>query len=1045
VSHAPNVEEMADEELLELADHVSSLASPIGMARRCLGDAFQIRSHTEVISNAFVDLMEGRYDRMILVTPPQVGKPVHDGAMILMGDGSRRELKDIRIGDTVITHRGRPRPVTAVHVQGELPCLRVTTSSGRSTIAAHDHPFLTPEGWVKAADLVVGQVLAAVPRPRTEPTGALTGCEARLLGYFVGDGSVSAHTRSNSFAASITTASPTIDAEIRRCCEELGFAVGSRLYARKDGSVNKARSLGISGGVRDWLRTHQLGGTTSHTKRVPSAVFTAPPEVVAEFIAGYWDCDGVVTPRGRARDGSDRLDVAVELYSVSRDLLADVQHLLLRLGVASTIRTKVGTYKDAAHVSYRLAIIARDDVARFRDRVFLRQEVRARRLAAHPLLRTAFDAPLTADPIVAIEDAGQLPCRCLTVDEDHTFTSDDLVVHNSWVAGIWAPFWWLCNRPADRLAVVSYGLSLAVSRGRAVRRLVNEHGARYGIALAGDSRAVNDWHLAGTDGGLRCVGIGGGLTGNPVDGCVTGDTLIATPAGETAVRDYVHQGLAHPVLAYDHAAGRAVWGRVRAAQISLRSDLVQVTTQDGRRVECTGDHPFYVPGRGYVAAAALTPGTRLGGCRIRGPTLPSADLVDVVEEVRPARRGDQPVYDLQVAGVRNFFANGVLVHNCLIIDDPHKDRAEADSMAKREAVHEWYSSTGLSRLAPSTVACIIQTRWHEDDLAGRRIAEEGRIEEGGRWKVLHMPALAGPGDILGREPGEPLEHPRIPRQNKRAALVHWRDKRATSTARDWGALYQGDPKPMEGALVSRELMARQTHHGPLPSPHRVGVAVDPSGGGRDTAGIIGGHTDATGRLFWTDDRTDVMTSDAWARAACELAADIDADRIVVEANYGGDQTTSLLRFAWKELLTGWDDEHPDEKNPYDRPMPYLVPVHSRRGKLLRAEPVAGFLAQDRIRLAPGMPELVGEWTSWQPDSPDSPGRIDAAVHLAYALVKALPAGNVVSTAAGVSKGSRRGPAAAARAGAVGAANPGPRIARGKGRSLPPGLGPTGLG
>lgn len=470
-------------------------------------------------------------------------------------------------------------------------------------------------------------------------------------------------------------------------------------------------------------------------------------------------------------------------------------------------------------------------------------------------------------------------------------------VGKSWVAGIWAPFWWLVNRPADRLAVVSYGLSLAVSRGRAVRRLVNEYGPQFDISLAGDSRSANDWHLSGTDGGLRCVGIGGGLTGQTVDGV-------------------------------------------------------------------------------------------------------------------------------------------------LIIDDPHKDRAEADSQAKRESVHDWYSSTGLSRLAPGTAAVIVQTRWHADDLAGRRIKEEGLIEEGGRWKLLHMPALAGPADHLGRRHGEPLEHPRIRRGDRDTALRHWYDKRATSTARDWGALYMGDPQPPEGALMSQEMMASRTHHGPLPAPFRVGVAVDPSGGGRDTAGIIGGHTDAKGRLFWTHDRSGVMPSEKWARAACQLAADIGADRIVVESNYGGDQTTALIRFAWRELQQEWEVEHPDEPNPFDRPMPFLDPVNSRRGKLLRAEPVAGFIAQDRIRVAPGLPELVNEWCSWQPDSPESPGRIDASVHLAYALVKALPAGNVVSTAAGVPKAGRRTgpvPGAGPTGGVTGARIPRSPKPRTQGR------GPTGLG
>lgn len=455
-------------------------------------------------------------------------------------------------------------------------------------------------------------------------------------------------------------------------------------------------------------------------------------------------------------------------------------------------------------------------------------------------------------------------------------------------AGVWGQFWWLANRPDSRLALVSYGLSLAVSRGRAVRRLVQQYGSQFDLRMDPESRAANDWHLT-TDGGMRCVGVGGSLTGNPAD--------------------------------------------------------------------------------------------------------------------------------------------------LLTIDDPHKDRAEADSQVKRDAVHDWYSSTGLSRLSPGAPVCLVQTRWHEDDLAGRRLKEEGRLDEGGRWKVLHMPALAGVGDPLGRQPGDPLEHPEIERGDRAKALKHWYDKRDGSSARDWGALYMGDPKPPAGALASTKLMARQTHYGELPDIARVAVAVDPSGGGRDTAGIIGGFTDTEGRLYWTHDRTGVMPSEDWAREACILAAEIDADRIVLEANYGGDQTTALIRFAWKALLQEWEEARAGdgpggEANPYDRPMPFLAPVHSRRGKFLRAEPVAAFLSLDRVRLLPGMPELVNEWCSWQPDSPESPGRIDASVHLAYALVKALPAGNVVSSAANVPKSTGNLRAVIARGeGLPPGMRPGPRIPR----------------
>ena len=102
--------------------------------------------------------------------------------------------------------------------------------------------------------------------------------------------------------------------------------------------------------------------------------------------------------------------------------------------------------------------------------------------------------------------------------------------------------------------------------------------------------------------------------------------------------------------------------------------------------------------------------------------------------------------------------------------------ADAKSEASRRALHDWYSSTALKRLQPARNAVVaIQTRWHPDDFAGRRLAEEGRIEEGGRWKVIHLPAIADPKfgpDPLGGAPGDPLPHPKIPtRQEAAGGLV----------------------------------------------------------------------------------------------------------------------------------------------------------------------------------------------------------------------------------------------------------------------------------
>ena len=82
----------------------------------------------------------------------------------------------------------------------------------------------------------------------------------------------------------------------------------------------------------------------------------------------------------------------------------------------------------------------------------------------------------------------------------------------------------------------------------------------------------------------------------------------------------------------------------------------------------------------------------------------------------------------------------------LIVDDPIKDAQQANSQLIRDNLWEWWQSTASTRLEPGGVAVLVQTRWHEDDLAGRLIKE---MEEGGeRWKVVSMPAIATQNDDL---------------------------------------------------------------------------------------------------------------------------------------------------------------------------------------------------------------------------------------------------------------------------------------------------------
>lgn len=391
------------------------------------------------------------------------------------------------------------------------------------------------------------------------------------------------------------------------------------------------------------------------------------------------------------------------------------------------------------------------------------------------------------------------------------------------------------------------------------------------------------------------------------------------------------------------------------------------------------------------------------------------------------KRGESSVYDWSVnsgGGVRATGVGGSLTGFSItgvgIVDDPHKDRREADSLRMRERVWEWWSSVFLSRLRPGVPVVLVLTRWHEDDLAGRVLRHEGVLENGGRWKVIHLPAIAvSDQDPLGREIGDPLTHPALPDHDRAGLRAHWDDKKATSTPRDWGALYMGDPQPAEGALLTRDELATRRDFNTRATKVRAAVSIDPSGGGRDVAGIVGGFLGEDDRLYLTHDRSRPMASDQWSRKACLLAHEIGATMIVYEKNYGRDLVALAIGTAWDKLKR-------EGAIPKDALKPYLVDVWGRTGKYLRAEPIAQQWREDRVRTARYLPELEEEWATWQVGHKDSPGRIDASVYLAYALLKVPGASEHIGNPAGVSLN-----AAATAGGGLG------------GISLGRGTGPTG--
>lgn len=132
----------------------------------------------------------------------------------------------------------------------------------------------------------------------------------------------------------------------------------------------------------------------------------------------------------------------------------------------------------------------------------------------------------------------------------------------------------------------------------------------------------------------------------------------------------------------------------------------------------------------------------------------------------------------------------------IIIDDPIKDRQEADSKLIRDQLWTWFTQVVSTRkMTVDSFILLIQTRWHEDDLVGRLTDPTNAYydpDEAAEWTVIDLPALALDNDPLGRQPGEALWPERFP--------VSFLKAQQRQDPRGFQALYQGRPSSDQGAF-----------------------------------------------------------------------------------------------------------------------------------------------------------------------------------------------------------------------------------------------------
>ena len=194
-----------------------------------------------------------------------------------------------------------------------------------------------------------------------------------------------------------------------------------------------------------------------------------------------------------------------------------------------------------------------------------------------------------------------------------------------------------------------------------------------------------------------------------------------------------------------------------------------------------------------------------------------------------------------------------------LIDDPIRSRQDADSELIRDRIWDWYINDFKTRLVPHAAEILIQTRWHEDDLAGRALNHE-------QWKVICLPALAEPNDPLGRKVGAPLWH-----DDGYGYGEQLLELSTKTPARTWSALYQQNPTPDEGTYFLADWL-KPYDRIPARDTLKIYGSSDfavTEGDGDLTAHMVVG-VDPDWHIYLLDLWRAQTTPDKWIEAFCDL-------------------------------------------------------------------------------------------------------------------------------------------------------------------------------
>ena len=396
--------------------------------------------------------------------------------------------------------------------------------------------------------------------------------------------------------------------------------------------------------------------------------------------------------------------------------------------------------------------------------------------------------------------------------------------------------------------------------------------------------------------------------------------------------------------------------------------IITLAPQEGKSTRVAGDFPVWAltqnPDLRIIAASYGQGLANRNGRSIRNRIIKNPELgLSIAPDNGAAGEWQIDGHDGGVYSVG--IGAGVTGRACdlMVIDDPIKNRQEADSKVYRDRCWDWWTDEASARLAPGAPVVLILTRWHHDDLAGRLLAEPDS-----EWRVLNIPAQCEDPDAdpLGRDEGEFMVSARG-RSRKQ-----WEQRKRTAGSRAWASLYQGHPTPDSGNMFPADAWPR--YDLPLWIERDDGARIIPEAG-RDPNVELIQSWDFT---FKDTKASDYVVGQVWLRRGVNVYL---LDQVRRRAGFAESCQMMLdLTARWPQAVLKLVEDKangPAILNALRSKVGGLVPVEPEGSKYARAAAVTPFVEAKNVHL----PDPVAvDGTAWVTDLTDEARDFPSAAH-----------------------------------------------------------------